>query len=175
MKNKKGFTLTELLAVIALIGIIMMLITPNILKLFNSSTKQLFYDEILTLYNNAYSTYIYRSSEGDYNKNFCVGKETKSNPMDIEEQEDFYYDVTVDAKGNVISLKASNERYGFTLVNSSGIKKNTIKISDITNPIDITCNGSSQLPEESLTCIITNSKRECNIFNFSYKREEEKA
>lgn len=37
--NKKGFTLTELLAVIVLIGIVSLLVTPNLIKLFKDNTS----------------------------------------------------------------------------------------------------------------------------------------
>lgn len=37
--NKKGFTLTELLAVIVLIGVVSLLITPNLIKLFKDNTS----------------------------------------------------------------------------------------------------------------------------------------
>ena len=45
MKNK-GFTLVELLGVIILLGVIAVIITPNILKLENKSEKELFEDSV---------------------------------------------------------------------------------------------------------------------------------
>ena len=84
MRNKKGFTLVELLAVIALIGVVMLLVVPNIVNLYKNAKKSLFQDEVLSIYNNAYTTYIYRSSQGDYNKRVCLGKDTATNKIDIE-------------------------------------------------------------------------------------------
>ncbi len=176
MKNKKGFTLTELLAVIALIGIIMLLIVPNVLGTFNSASKQLFYDEVLSLYNNAYTTYIYRSSEGDYTKTFCVGKDGNKNPMDVEEKENFYYNVTVDEYGNVLSLQVSNDKYGINLSDASGLKKKDVKLSKVGDPMEVTCGAGAVLPEDDkLVCIITDTKRECRLFDFSYEVPNEKA
>ena len=40
MKNKNGFTLVELLAVIALIAVLSIIAVPNILKMFNKSTEE---------------------------------------------------------------------------------------------------------------------------------------
>lgn len=177
MKEKKGFTLVELLAVIALIGILLLLVTPNVMKLFTGAKKSLFYDEALSIYNNAYTTYIYNTSEGDYTNRFCRGKDTSTKLIDVEEKEGLYYDVTVNLFGEVTSLKVANENFSIEVSNSNGIKKKSIKQSDIKDASDtseITCNDGLVTPDpgpEALLCIITNSKRSCNIFGFSYSKD----
>lgn len=170
MKNKKGFTLVELLAVIALIGVLLLLVTPNVLKLFTGAKKSLFYDETLSLYNNAYTTYIYNTSEGDYTKRFCRGKDTTTKLLDVEEKDGLYYDISVNSYGEVVSLKVSDETFGISVSNQSGIKKKSIKQSDVGDAFDRNCNGgvTPDPGPESLTCVITNSKRSCNVFGFSY-------
>ncbi|MBQ6285926.1 MAG: type II secretion system protein [Bacilli bacterium] len=40
--KKNGFTLTELLAVIAILGVIVLAVVPNVLKLFNQSVDKFF-------------------------------------------------------------------------------------------------------------------------------------
>ena len=40
MKNRKGFTLVELLAVIVLMSLVMMLIIPSIRKIYSSNTNK---------------------------------------------------------------------------------------------------------------------------------------
>ena len=131
MKERRGFTLVELLAVIALIGVLLLLVTPNVIKLFTGAKKSLFYDEALSLYNNAYTTYIYNTSEGDYTKRFCRGKDTTTKLIDVEEKEGLYYDITVNSYGEVTSLKVSDDTFGLTVSNSNGIKKKSIKQSDV--------------------------------------------
>lgn len=170
MKNKKGFTLVELLAVIALIGVILLLVTPSVIELYTGAKKSLFYDEALTLYNNATATYVYNSSEGDYTKRFCRGKDTSTKLINVEEKEGLYYDITVNSYGEVVSLKVANDTYGISVSNSNGIKKKSIKQSDVGDSFDINCNGGVTPPDESLSCIITNSKRYCNVFGFSYSQ-----
>ena len=46
MRSKKGFTLVELLAVIAIFAILMLLIMPNVLKMFNSGKKNAFKTQV---------------------------------------------------------------------------------------------------------------------------------
>jgi len=49
MKNKSGFTLVELLAIIIILGIITALAAPNIIKLFTSNKTTLYCTKITTL------------------------------------------------------------------------------------------------------------------------------
>lgn len=84
--KKKGFTLVELLAVIAILAILVVIALPNVLKLFNNAKKNTFVSEIKNVYQTAinkvtkesakgnYITYI--SSESDENLNLS-GKEVK--------------------------------------------------------------------------------------------------
>ena len=46
MKNKKGFTLVELLAVIAILAVILLLIVPNIVDMFNNGKKDAFIRQV---------------------------------------------------------------------------------------------------------------------------------
>ena len=57
MKKNKGFTLVELLGVIILLGVIAIIITPNILKLEKKSEKELFEDSVNALIRGAQMYY----------------------------------------------------------------------------------------------------------------------
>ena len=43
--NKKGFTLVELLAVIAILALLVIIALPNVLSMFNNAKKDLFLTE----------------------------------------------------------------------------------------------------------------------------------
>ena len=71
MKNKKGFTLVELLAVIVLMSLVMMLIFPSIRKIYSSNTnkqyetyKDLMIEYTKTIPNYKKETYICLSNLG---------------------------------------------------------------------------------------------------------------
>lgn len=44
MKNKDGFTLVELLAVIAILALLVILALPNVISMFNQAKKEIFFN-----------------------------------------------------------------------------------------------------------------------------------
>ena len=57
--NKKGFTLVELLAVIAILALLVIIALPNVLSMFNEAKKDIFLIEAKTIYKEV-SKNIYR-------------------------------------------------------------------------------------------------------------------
>ena len=53
MKNNKGFTLVELLAVIAIMAILLIIALPNVLKMFNESKEKIFLTESKSVFKEA--------------------------------------------------------------------------------------------------------------------------
>ena len=136
MKSKKGLTLVELLVVIALISLLMLLVVPNVLKLYNNGKKNAFYDEIINLYSSSYSTYLLRSSEGDYRKKFCVGQDSETstfNPLEIASKKNLWYDIDINDDGDVIGFKAMNKDYYIELSSTEVIKKKNLKNAIVEN------------------------------------------
>lgn len=80
-KNKKGFTLVELLAVIIILALIMVLVTPAVLSILNNSKKQAFYMYAQSLESKALSKFLSDESKE-------VNEETKCFLYDIKEDFD---------------------------------------------------------------------------------------
>ena len=58
MKNKKGFTLVELLAVIAILAILVIIALPNVLKMFREAKVNTFTREVQNIMRSAESKYV---------------------------------------------------------------------------------------------------------------------
>ena len=77
--KKEGFTLVELLAVIAILAIMVILAMPNIMKLFFSAKEDTFETEMKVIFDTAKTSYIkdsmFTSEKQLYcNTNDCEGK-----------------------------------------------------------------------------------------------------
>ena len=131
MNSKKGFTLVEVIVVIALIGVLMLLVVPNVVDSFANAKKNMFYNDLLNLYSQASGTYISRSAE-DFNTSKVFTNDT--NPLDIDSSEDLEYEVEVNSYGQVIRLEASTSDFIFSL-SKSDMKKSDIKKSSISPAI----------------------------------------
>lgn len=137
MKNKNGYSLVEILAVIALISVIMLLVVPNVIEYLNQGRKTTFYDEVLNIYKTVSPTYISRSSDGDYRTKFCKS-DSNMNLLDMSDKQDIYYNIDVNTDGEVIRMEIMNKKYYIIVENINGIKKNDIKIDDIVDSKDKT-------------------------------------
>jgi type IV pilus assembly protein PilA len=111
--NKKGFTLVELLAVIAILAILMLLITPNILNLFTQGKKDLFKTQVQRIWKAADQEYITASMQTGAPGPYCyAGDESSDNaPLSITENKNLFYYVDFDDKGNVSVLKVTDGVY----------------------------------------------------------------
>lgn len=168
MKNKKGFTLTELIAVIAIISVLLLLLIPNVLKVYNNGKKNMFYDEILNIYGSVTPTYMYNVSEGNTNKRFCYGKDSSNNLLDKSEKNDLYYDVYVDSDGVPISILVLSDNFKYTISDSNGIKRSDISANDIVNAENDLIECDKNTNNNLLSCKINETKRKCHIIPFDY-------
>ncbi len=122
--NKKGFTLVELLAVIAILAILMLLITPNILNLFTQGKKDVFKTQVQRIWKAADQEYITDMMKGETPGPYCYSGESGAgnNELSISENKKLLYYVSFDDAGNVSTLKVTDGTYyydssdaGFTL------------------------------------------------------------
>ena len=104
--NKKGFTLVELLAVIAILAILVIIALPNVLKMYNDSKKNAFMTEAQTLAKEVSSKYISESMKG--NKVSVISN--KQNPLDMTGRE-LEYSFELDSQGKIKNMIVSNGTY----------------------------------------------------------------
>ena len=103
MKNRKGFTLVELLAVIAILAVILLLIVPNIVDMFNNGKKDSFIRQVQA---------IWREAEKEFTNN-----------LTSETPKSFYCDSSNTSEGcSTLSLNKTEVNYAVVL-NSHGVVK----------------------------------------------------
>ena len=123
--NKKGFTLVELLAVIAILAILVIIALPNVLKMFNDAKKNSFLTEAKTLAQDVSSKYISESMKG--NKLSVISN--KKNSLDLSGR-DLEYSFELDSKGKIKNMIISDGTYcisttkDYTKITKSDISEN---------------------------------------------------
>ena len=128
MKNKKGFTLVELIAVIALLSIIMLLIVPNVANYLNNSKKTLFYDNVVNMFKSATTTFMYQ--DDPTNTTFS----NNGVKLDVDVESEYVYTIKVNNYGEVISIDVNNGVYSYNKSSSDineGLNKSDIKLEDV--------------------------------------------
>ena len=132
MKNK-GFTLVELLAVIAILAILVIIALPNVLKMFNDAKKNSFLTEAKTVYSEAGKKYISDSitSPGNNEHIYCKSKTDSLNPLNLSGRGINYY-IKTDSNGNVNTVVVWDDtRY-------LAKKDSKIDVTSLTESKDIT-------------------------------------
>ena len=104
--KKKGFTLVELLAVIAILAILVIIALPNVLKMYNDSKKNAFMTDAQNLAKEVSSKYISESMKG--NKVTVISN--KQNPLDMTGRE-LEYNFELDSQGKIKNMIVSNGTY----------------------------------------------------------------
>ena len=122
MKNK-GFTLVELLAVIAILAILVIIALPNVLKMYNQSKKNIFLTEVKSALNESTNKYISENMKGNKLNNINSLDETKLNLNNNK----LKYEIKLDDNGKVLSYIISDSNYCI----DSNKNINSITIDDI--------------------------------------------
>ena len=153
--KKKGFTLVELLCVIAILAILVIIALPNILSMFNSAKKSSFETELKSVYTAAEERWINDtfSSSGTKIYAHCLSG-TCSNELKLNGRDNLEYYIEFDTKGNIVKYYAKDGSYQYSY-EGPGLKKDGISDVELTSTLDdfskieITCDGVSepQLPE----------------------------
>ena len=109
MKNNKGFTLVELLAVIAIMAILLIIALPNVLKMFNESKKKVFLTESKSVFKEAINKTIKDRNFSDVI--YCKSMNDEVNPLNMSGR-DIYYYIKANVNDNTGTVIVwDNERY----------------------------------------------------------------
>ena len=109
MKNNKGFTLVELLAVIVIMAILLIIALPNVLKMFNESKEKIFLTESKSVFKEAINQTIKDRNLSDVI--YCKSMNDEINPLHMSGREIYYYiKANVNDKTGTI-IVWDNERY----------------------------------------------------------------
>jgi len=178
MKNKKGFTLVELLAVIAILAIILLIAVPRVLGVIEESKEKAFRDSILSLFHAVELEYAKTGTqEGSVsslnlnNNRFLTGTYT------IEETGDIILNQVCDGtyKVNIAYNKASNN---FEVTKDNGSCGFDILILG-KNPDKVSCSSTgsyqdlgAKYKEQLLTSKDTIDLRKAGIYELHYSYED---
>ena len=105
--KRKGFTLVELLAVIAILAILVIIALPNVLKLYNDAKKNIFLTETKSVVEGSLKKYISESIKGNKIDHVSSLDETKLNLNGTK----LSYEIKLDNNGNVLSYMVSDGNY----------------------------------------------------------------
>ena len=141
--NKKGFTLVELLAVIAILALLVIIALPNVLSMFNKAKKDTFLTEAKSIFKESASKYIsdnmHNSNEGNI---YCKSETDSKNPLDMDIGNTYYY-IEKDNTGKTIKFVAWNSSGYVTKIVGDNVMLNDVTGNNVSesNVKDITCNN----------------------------------
>lgn len=149
MKNKKGFTLVELLAVVAILAVILIIAMPKVLDSIAEAKEKMFLESVQNIYSGIKMQYKLDKNEGNTSRTtiYCSSDtDSCENTLkyNSDGSSDIRYIMIVDIKGNAKCLAASNGHYSY---NSSEINSvSDIVLADIIDvseeeSIAINCEG----------------------------------
>ena len=128
--NKKGFTLVELIAVIAILSILLVMALPQVLELFNDSREGAFITQVQSIYRAAEEQYVSDQllpNEGSTATRYCRDATNSNTEDDLTVSSDaVYYDIEFNSDGQVTKIIVSDgSKYSYTSTSSP------VKIGDI--------------------------------------------
>ena len=141
--NKKGFTLVELLAVIAILALLVIIALPNVLSMFNKAKKDTFLTEAKSIFKESTNKYIsdnmHNSNEGNI---YCKSETDSKNPLDMNIGNTYYY-IEKDGTGKTIKFVAWNSSGYVTKIVGDNVMLNDVTGNNVSESSvkDITCNN----------------------------------
>ena len=142
--NKKGFTLVELLAVIAILGVIMLLVLPNVLNTFTKGKVKAFQTQLESISKAASDQYGNDLASGEFSIGetaiYCDGIGYSCPKLSLRKRVS-KYSVGVGSDGLVYSVGLQDDNYCYFKM-------------DLSNPID-SFDESDFVENGTLSCTTT--------------------
>ena len=110
MKNSKGFTLVELLAVIAILGFLAILVLPNVLASLKEAKKNAFVTEAKTVFTESTNTYTEYRTEGN-RVSLISNVESGGTVLSLSSEKNLKYTIKLDKNGDITSYKIYNDDF----------------------------------------------------------------
>ncbi len=107
--NKKGFTLVELLAVIAILAILVIIALPNVLSMYNEARKNAFVTEVRDYYKAGEQNFLLNSGKAVVYTS--LSGVTDSKTIEMTGNKNMQYYIVFDANGKCTKLLATNGTY----------------------------------------------------------------
>ena len=139
--NRKGFTLVELLAVIAILALLVIIALPNVLSMFNNAKKDLFLTEAKNVFKESAKKYISDNMHSSKEENtYCKSKTDSKNPLDMDSNNTYYY-IEKDSMGRTTKIVIWNESGYVAKAIGDNVKLNSLNSDTVTegNNTDVTC------------------------------------
>jgi prepilin-type N-terminal cleavage/methylation domain-containing protein len=140
MKNKKGFTLVELLAVIAILAVLVIIALPNVIGLFNEAKKNSFTNEVKEIYKTAQQQWMndsmFDSNEKVYSR---IKNKNCTNKLKLSGREEIDYYIKLNKNGKVINFVVNDGTYQYSYGGSG------LNIEDIENVKQIANTSSDEI------------------------------
>jgi prepilin-type N-terminal cleavage/methylation domain-containing protein len=128
---KKGFTLVELLAVIAILAILIIIALPNILSMFNKAKEDTFFTEAKSVMRAAQQEFIANEGKSLIYSNSTGAGCDEAVDMKMSGTSALKYLVIFDPDGKIVMLAVWDNDNGFSVDDEDGIN-----IQDINNNND---------------------------------------
>ena len=131
--NKKGFTLVELIAVIAILSILLVMALPQVLELFNDSRESAFITQVQSIYRAAEEQYVSDQllpNAGTTTTSYCKDETNSNTENDLTiSNDDVLYNIEFNSEGQITLIEVSDGKYSYTS-SSSPVKIGDIKDVD---------------------------------------------
>jgi prepilin-type N-terminal cleavage/methylation domain-containing protein len=125
--KKQGFTLVELLAVIAILAILIIIALPNILEMFNKAKRDSFVTEARSVYKTAQQKYVADGAQAECYSNdddYCED-------LQMSGRSNLYYIVEFSTDGDIIYFEVWDDNYSVYFDNGDPIEIEDIDSSSV--------------------------------------------